>query len=181
MNDNEIVRLLQNRNEFGLEALIDKYAAYVGTIIRRIILPALSENDAEELAADVFISVWRSPVSLSAKNLKSYLAAAARNKALSRLRTVRKFEPIDDEFLTASGDLESETDKRLLGEALAAALAEMEVSDREILIGTYYYCKSLKESAAELGITEGAVKTRLFRARERLKKILTERGIIYES
>ena len=181
MNDNEIVRLLQNGNELGLEAIIDKYAAYIGTIIRRIILPALSENDVEELAADVFISVWRSPVSLSAENLKSYLAATARNKALSRLRTVRKFEPIDDEYLTASGDLESETDKRLLGEALAAALAEMEASDREILIGTYYYCKSLKETAFGLGITEGAAKTRLFRARERLKKILTERGIIYES
>ena len=181
MKDDEIVRLLKNGKERGLEALIDKYAAYVGTIIRRIILPAMSENDVEELSADVFIAVWKNPGNLTAGNLKPYLAAAARNKAMSRLRTAKQWQPIDEEFLTAEGDFESEADKRLLAEALSAALNEMEAPDREILIGTYYYCRSLKESAAELGITEGAAKTRLFRARERLKKILTERGIVYES
>ena len=181
MKDDEILRLLQSGKERGLEALIDKSAAYVGTIIRRIILPSMSENDAEELTADVFMAIWRDPRKLTAENLKPYLAAAARNKALSRLRTAKQWQPIDEEFLTAEGDFESESDKRLLAEALSAALSEMEASDREILIGTYYYCHSLKESAAELGITEGAAKTRLFRARERLKKILTERGFVYES
>ena len=181
MKDDEIVLLLQSGEESGLEALIDKYAAYVGTIIRRIILPALSENDAEELAADVFMAIWRNPQKLTAENLKPYLAAAARNKALSRLRTAKQRQPIDEEFLTVEGDFETEADRRLLAEALSAALSEMEASDREILVGTYYYCRSLKESAEELGITDGAAKTRLFRARERLKKILTERGFVYES
>ncbi|MDE6745451.1 MAG: RNA polymerase sigma factor, partial [Oscillospiraceae bacterium] len=41
-------------------------------------------------------------------------------------------------------------------------------------------CRTLKETAEELKITEEAAKTRLFRARSRLKKILTERGIVYE-
>ncbi|MCH5192543.1 MAG: RNA polymerase sigma factor [Oscillospiraceae bacterium] len=180
MKDEEIVRCLQNGKENGLEALIDKYAAYVGTIIRRIILPSMSESDAEELASDVFIAVWRDPGKLTGKNLRPYLAAAARNKALSRLRTAKQWQPIEDELLTAEGDFEKETDRRLLADALSAALEEMEASDREILVVTYYYCRSLKETAFGLGITEGAAKTRLFRARERLKKILTERGIVYE-
>ena len=181
MKDNEIVHLLQGGKERGLEALIDKYAAYVGTIIRRIILPFMSENDVEELSADVFIAVWKNPGNLTAGNLRSYLASAARNKALSRIRTAKQWDPIDEESLTAAGNFETEADRLLLAEALSAALNEMEAPDREILIGTYYYCRSLKESAAELGITEGAAKTRLFRARERLKKILTERGFVYES
>lgn len=181
MNDKEIVRLLKGGKVRGLEALVDKYAAYVGTVIRRIVLPALSESDAEELAADVFTAMWRNPKTLTAENLRPYLASAARNKALSRLRTARQWQPLDDdEFLTAAGDIENEADKRLLAEALAAALAELEDPDRDILVRTYYYCKSLKETAGELGITEGAAKTRLFRARARLKKILTERGIVYE-
>ena len=181
MKDEEIVRCLQNGKENGLEALIDKYAAYVGTVIRRVILPELSENDVEELASDVFIAVWRSPGKLTGENLRPYLAAAARNKALSRLRTSRQWQPIEEESLSANGDFENEADRHLLAEALSAALKEMEAPDRDILVGTYYYCRSLKETAAELGITEGAAKTRLFRARERLKKILTERGIVYEN
>lgn len=75
---------------------------------------------------------------------------------------------------------ENETDRRLLAEALSEAMGQLEDSDREILASTYYYCRTLKETAEELGITENAAKTRLFRARARLKKILTERGIVYE-
>ena len=180
MKDEEIVRRLKKGDVRGLESLIDKYAAYVGTVIRRIVLPALSESDAEELAADVFTAVWRNPKTLTAENLKPYLAAAARNKSLSRLRSSKQRQPPDDELLSVSADIESEADKRLLAEALANALEEMESSDREILVWTYYYCRTLKETAAELQITEGAAKTRLFRARSRLKKILTERGIVYE-
>ncbi|MDE6600385.1 MAG: sigma-70 family RNA polymerase sigma factor, partial [Oscillospiraceae bacterium] len=78
MNDKEIVRRLKSGDVRGLESLIDRYAAYVGTIIRRIVLPVLSASDAEELAADVFTAVWRSPKMLTAENLKPYLAAAAR-------------------------------------------------------------------------------------------------------
>lgn len=180
MKDEEIVRRLKKGDVRGLESLIDKYAAYVGTVIRRTVLPALSESDAEELAADVFISVWRNPKTLTAENLKPYLAAAARNKSLSRLRSSKQWQPPDDELLSLSADIESEADKRLLAEALSDALEEMESSDREILVGTYYYCRTLKETAKKLQITEGAAKTRLFRARSRLKKILTERGIVYE-
>lgn len=180
MQDKEAVRLLKSGKVGGLEAIIEKYAAYVGTIIRRIVLPALSESDVEELSADVFTAVWRNPDSVTADNLRPYLAAAARNKALSRLRTLKEWQPLEDEFITAEGDIENETDKRLLAAALAAALEELEVSDREILVDTYYYCRPLKETAAKLEITETAAKTRLFRARNRLKKILTERGIAYE-
>lgn len=183
MNDEEIVRRLKKGDVRGLERLIEKYAAYAGTIIRRIVLPVLSESDAEEIAADVFTAVWRNPKTLTAENLKPYLAAAARNRSLSRLRSAKQamqWQPLDDELLSVSADIESEADKRLLAEALAGALAEMESSDRGILVSTYYYCRPLKETAAELQITEGAAKTRLFRARARLKKILTERGIAYE-
>lgn len=179
MQDKEAVRLLKSGKVKGLEALIEKYAAYVSTVIRRIVLPALSESDIEELSADVFTAVWRNPNSVTADNIKSYLAAAARNKALSRLRTLKEWQPPDDEFLSVA-DVESEADKRLLAESLASALEELENSDRKILVETYYYCRPLKETAAKLEITENAAKTRLFRARSRLKKILTERGIVYE-
>lgn len=180
MNDKETVRLLKKGNAKGLESLIEKYAAYAGTIIRRIVLPVLSESDVEELTADVFTAVWRNPKALTAENLRPYLAAAARNAALSRIRTLKDWQPLDDEFIMVCGNIENETDRRLLAEALAEAMDQLEDSDRKILVETYYYCHTLKETANELGITENAAKTRLFRARARLKKILTERGIVYE-
>lgn len=180
MTDKGIVRSIQNGNVRGLEELMNKYAAYVGTIVRRMVLPSLSESDAEEITADVFVSMWRNPDQLTAENLKSYLAATARNRSMSRLRSAKQFQPLDEEVLEVRGDVEKEVDRRLLARALAEALAEMERSDRDILVNTYYYCHSLKEIAAEWEITEGAAKTRLFRARSRLKKILMKRGIVYE-
>lgn len=69
MNDKETVRILKSGKVNGLEFLIDKYYAYVGTIIRRIVLPVLSESDVEELAADVFAAVWKSSKVITAEDV----------------------------------------------------------------------------------------------------------------
>ncbi len=181
MKDDDIVTRIKNKDVRGLEELIRRYGNYVGSVIRRVILPSLSESDAEELTADVFTAVWKRSERLTGENLKSYLAAAARNKAVSRLRTVREVLPLDEEIAVPDGSFENETDRRLLAEALKSALEAMEPSDRKILTDVYYYCRSVREVAEEAGISETAAKTRLFRARGRLKKILTERGFVYEN
>ena len=69
MNDKEIVRRLKSGDVRGLESLIDKYASYVGTIIRRIVLSTLSESDAEELVVNAFTTIRCNPKMLTEKNL----------------------------------------------------------------------------------------------------------------
>ncbi len=181
MTDEEIIGMLRHKKAKGLDALIDRYGRYICTIIKRIIMPELSEHDAEELAADVFVAVWQNPQGLTADNIRKYLAAAARNKAISRMRTYRSNLPLDSELFVSDDDVEFETEKAITSENLLSALNDMDTDDKMLLIQTYYYCRPLSETAITLGITECAAKTRLFRARKKLKNILEERGITNEN
>jgi RNA polymerase sigma-70 factor (ECF subfamily) len=63
---------------------------------------------------------------------------------------------------------------RDLQELLRAALFRLAERDREVLILRHLEQLSVKEIAAVLGITEGAVKVRHVRALERLRQVLDE-------
>lgn len=181
MTDEEIIGMLRRKKAKGLDALIDRYGRYICTIIKRIIMPELSEQDAEELTADVFVAVWKNPQRLTADNIRKYLAAVARNKAISRMRTYRSNLQLDSELFVSDDDVEFETERVITSEKLLSALNDMDTDDKMLLIQTYYYCRPLSETAITLGITECAAKTRLFRARKKLKNILEERGITNEN
>ena len=49
---------LQHGKEDALVWFIDKYTPYVCTVIRYIIGAAMSEQDVEEVASDVFLTLW---------------------------------------------------------------------------------------------------------------------------
>ena len=55
----------------------------------------------------------------------------------------------------------------------------MKQEDKEIFMSYYYYAKSIKEIANTLKIAETKVKSRLFRIRQKLKKVLEKRGYHY--
>lgn len=56
---------------------IGQYNRYVASIIRAVLGKTCREEDAEELTADVFYSVFRRAGSISAGKLQAYLGAAA--------------------------------------------------------------------------------------------------------
>ncbi|MBB5785809.1 SigE family RNA polymerase sigma factor [Jiangella mangrovi] len=55
---------------------------------------------------------------------------------------------------------------------LIDALARLEPKDRVVLVLRYWEDRSVEETAAELGLSAGAVRSRSFRALERLRSVL---------
>lgn len=166
----------------GLQALMATYQAYVGTIIRNITRSSLSEQDVEELTADTFFAVWQTTDKLQAGKVRAYLAAIARNKAKSRLRSLSETIPLEEEaILLETADLEQEVEHTLLSEALQDTITTLSATDRDILIRYYYYYQRIPEIAEELQLSVSAVKVRLHRARKKLKQLLIERGYVYET
>ena len=175
MRESRLTTLLQLQKPEGLQALISIYQAYVGTIIRNITRSSLSEQDVEELTADTFFAVWQTTDKLQAGKVRAYLAAIARNKAKSRLRSLSETIPFEEE------DLEQEVEHTLLSEALQDTIRNLSATDRDILIRYYYYYQRIPEIAEELRLSVSAVKVRLHRARKKLKQLLIERGYVYET
>jgi RNA polymerase sigma-70 factor (ECF subfamily) len=72
----------------------------------------------------------------------------------------------------ASGEPGAELDRRELGERLDSALKSLPEAYRSVVVMRDVYGLALGEVGEQLGISEGAAKVRLFRARQKLKQML---------
>ena len=181
MQERNLIRRLKQHQPQALEELIQTYSPYVGTIVRNIIGKYLSESDVEELTADVFVAVWEHADQVKPGKLTGFLAAIARNRAKNRIRSYH--ETVDLEYLVqvcAADDVEQSIDQKILAEMLQDVLNMLSAKDREILVRYYYYYESVKQVAAEMQMSESAVKMRMSRARKKMQQELIDKGYAYE-
>jgi RNA polymerase sigma-70 factor (ECF subfamily) len=133
---------------------------------------------AEDVTHDCFLSLIRKPENFhpGRASLRTYLFAAARNLALKHFRSSGRETGLDEvteepQLSPRQGPL-----RRLLDEELAAevrkAVSSLPPLQREALILFEYEGLSLNDVAEITGADVGAVKGRLYRARERLKSVL---------
>lgn len=165
MQERNLIRRLKQHQPQALEELIQTYSPYVGTIVRNIIGKYLSESDVEELTADVFVAVWEHADQVKPGKLRSY------------------HETVDLEDLVqvcAADDVEQSIDQKILAEMLQDVLNMLSAKDREILVRYYYYYESVKQVAAEMQMSESAVKMRMSRARKKMQQELIDKGYAYE-
>jgi RNA polymerase sigma-70 factor (ECF subfamily) len=173
-----LLRAVRSGSENALEQIIDKYTAYVCVIVRGALGGAVTHEDIEELASDVFFALWENADKMKKANLKAYLGAIARNKAKNRLRQVAENLPLDDETIADDGDTPEDTlivaDER---QTVKSAILSMDAPDREIFLRHYYDSQTVSAIAEETGITESAVKHRLIRGREKLRQIIDREAL----
>jgi len=102
----------------------------------------------------------------------------ARNHCYDQLRR-RGPQPTPDDEATSLAVERSPTVHEKLEEAetlrhLESALSTLPASDREVLSLYYVQKKKTKEIAEVLGVAPGTIMARLFRAREKLRRVLAE-------
>ena len=85
MTDAKALSRLRQGDEEALGWLIERYSAYVGTIVQNILRDSMSQADVEEVTSDVFFALWRSSQQAEPLYLKGYLGRIARNMALIQI------------------------------------------------------------------------------------------------
>ena len=126
---------------------------------------------AEDITQECFLALVRAPERFNAVRgtVKTYLFSIARNLALKQYRDHRAEEPLEDsevpEIVDPRGSLEVST-------AVASAVADLPMLQQEALILFEYEGATLEEIAQIVGADVGTVKSRLHRARERLRRTL---------
>jgi RNA polymerase sigma-70 factor (ECF subfamily) len=120
---------------------------------------------AEDIAQECFLALVRAPGRFdpSRGTLKKYLFAIARNLVLNHYRDERPEAPLPDLLTNPSPDLDL---------AVSQAVAALSSLQQEALVLFEYEGFTLEEIAEITGADIGAVKSRLHRARERLKRML---------
>jgi RNA polymerase sigma-70 factor (ECF subfamily) len=172
-----LARMAQG-DESGLAWLIQTYTGYVSAIVWNILCPSLSRQDAEEVVADVFMTLWQYAKAPQPEKVKGYLGRIARSRAIDRLRREKFDLSLEYDSLEISAD---STETVVLAQERKAllhkALADMPPVYREIMIRHYYYCQSTVAIAADMGMKPDTVRQRLRRGRLFLRESLQEGGI----
>lgn len=122
-----------------------------------------NEQDAEEVAVATFLRFWRSAGRYRGDcSLKSYLTRITLNLAKDRIRASDTPEEIP---LLPEADVEHP-----LMERVRDGMLQLATEDREILALYYLEETSYEELMDMLGVSYDVVRTRLVRARQRLRR-----------
>ena len=141
-----------------------------------------SASAAEDVTQECFLSILRRPEAFRAEraSLRTYLCAIARHLALKNLRKRGQETLVDDPPEVAGGasavpgadPLRSVVEAEE-AEAVRAAVLALPPLQREAVVLFEYQEMSLADVAAVCDTDVGTVKSRLYRARERLRRTLT--------
>ena len=151
-----------------IEQLIDTYSDY---LYRIAFIYTKDRLVAEEVVQDVFMNYYHTANQFRGEaSLKTYLVKMTINRSYDYLRSWKNKKLTILEFFqgTTIGTEQLYVEKELRAEITAAVLT-LPVKDREVLLLYYYEEMTVFEIAELLEIAVSTVKSRLQRARTKLK------------
>ena len=175
LSDQELMRLVQAGDVSPAAEIFDRYSSRIYNFAYRFLRNSEAAEDAtqevfvkmlkhaNQFHGDAKLSTWL--FSITANWCRDYLRKAD-NKAKEAEEVLYSI-PAPSE-LAPDRNLERRQDEQMIQKALAALTPEQ----REAILLSRYQGLSYAEIAQISGCSEGAVKTRVFRAMETLKKAL---------
>jgi len=165
-----------------IESLHTQY----GDRIRRYLERLVGANDADDLAQDVFEKAQRGMKTFRGDSrVLTWLYPVATNVAIDRLRTAGRrvdperedddADPLEAALAEHAGDvrsLEGELDRTQMRECILGVVDQLPTSQRAAILLGELRGLSDRELADALGVSLGAAKIRLHRARRALKAAL---------
>ncbi len=174
--DNIYIKRVLDGDRDAFAFLVDKYKSMVFTLALRI---TNDRTEAEEVAQDTFIKAFQSLKSFQGKaKFSSWLYRIVYNTGISHIRKQdRGRVSLDETNVPDALYTDSKKNYESLTEAerkkyLEAALNVLEEDERMFVVLYYYEEKELDEIAGIAGITKTNTKVKLYRARQKMLKVL---------
>jgi RNA polymerase sigma factor (sigma-70 family) len=173
-------RFVATRDEAAFEVVVWRHGPMVLSTCRRVLR---HEQDAEDSFQATFLALARKAGSIGKRQaLASWLYKVAFRIALEAKRSRQK--PFTLDRITAGGPIDGLIDEAIVRDV--AHCVDEEVNRlperyRVPIILCYFEDKTYEEAGRILGCPRGTVAIRLTRARERLRKRFTRRGLALSS
>ncbi|WP_297720683.1 RNA polymerase sigma factor [Intestinimonas sp.] len=186
MTEQEWVERARKGDETAFEALVTAHEKRIYNLCRRLVG---NPEDAAELTQEAFLNAWRGLARFQGESaFGTWLYRLASNACIDFLRKEKRRQGLSmtvsledeeerqvelpDERYTPEGELERTEARR----AVAEGLERLTPEHRQVLVMREINGLSYAEICAVLGLEEGTVKSRIARARNALRKVLTEQG-----
>jgi len=141
-------------------------------------------DDGADLISQTFLACVEGRDRIEGDNVRAYLFAVARRRLADHFRK-RARTPLVDFAMSSLADLATgpatEASRRQRGELLREGMAQIPLDDQIALELAYFEGMSTREIAGVLEIPENTVRSRLSRAREKLRGVLTTLGTAEEA
>ena len=175
--DHALIRAIAQGDEFAMDEL---YARHGPGLLAYLSSRLGNRQWAEEVLQEVMLAVWQSASGFRGESrVYTWMIIIARNRAINAFQRDKSLsdKPLDDETgaIPAQSDAVLEHNAQL--DELRAALTKLSDEHQETLELVFFHGLSNLETAAVLNISSGTVKSRLFRAKVRLREWLEEKEI----
>ncbi|MCH5353181.1 MAG: sigma-70 family RNA polymerase sigma factor [Acutalibacter sp.] len=174
MGEQEIVELLLQKSEQGMDALLLHY----GPLMKYIIAPIVkSPQDREDCLSEAAMRVWDKIEQFRHErgSWSAWLTAVTRNTALNYARKNFRHgsaEDLSEDLPSPALTPEEIVLQKERRDAVEHALNHLSAKDRLLFYRKYYYRQSTAQIASELGLSERAVEGKLYRLKKQLRRML---------
>lgn len=153
----------------------EAYAAHAGELYGFAMRSLGDSGLAEEAVQETFLRAWRAGARFDPQigSLRTWLFAILRNVVIDLGRARSSRPPV------AEGGIEPAVEpfeEALLSWQVEEAMRRIGEQHRRVLVETYYRGRPYAEVAAELGVPEGTVKSRVYYGLRALRVALEEIG-----
>jgi RNA polymerase sigma factor (sigma-70 family) len=178
MNDDLTLlrEFVQKHSETAFAALVERHLNLVYSVALR---QGNTAHQAEEITQAVFILLARKAATLDENIiLAGWLCRTARFVG-ANARTVRhrRQQREQEAFMQFNASESTAVVWEQLAPLLDDAMAQLNQKEHDALVLRFFENKNFAEVAAHTGVSEAAAKKRVYRALEKLQKILSRRGI----
>ena len=184
MTENELVQAARRGDDRAFEELVRTYEKKVYHLALRM---CGNQEDAYEVAQEAFLSAWRGMKFFRGdSSFSTWLYRLTSNAAIDFMRRERRQNAPDsvslddEEVYTEPADSapspHQQAERSELRQALAEGLRTLSPEHRQVLLLRELQGLSYEEIAQALDLDLGTVKSRIARAREKLRKYLVSSG-----
>lgn len=157
--------------------LVERYQKPVFALLHRMMGQG-GNQCVDDLAQETFLAVFRSLPTFSTQGrarLSTWILTIASRRAIDALRRPHPTQALEEEHLSATGSRADEGARlSSLAEALARSVRSLEPDVRAVFLLREYHEFDYEAIAHALGVELGTVKSRLARARRRVREALSE-------
>ena len=169
-SDARLVALVRQGHERAFEAIVERYRKPLHRHVRRV----LPESRAEDALQQAFLKAWSSlQEGADVRELRPWLYRIAQNTALDALKRAGYDYDELTESLGSPGGPEADLERRTVMRETLAGLAALPENQREALLRTAVGGDSRAQIAHDLGVSDGAVRALVHRARTTLRAAAT--------
>jgi len=166
-SDQRLAELVGKGHERAFEAIVHRYRRPLLSYCRRM---GLSDSRAEDVVQQSLLKAWLALQSgTSVRELRPWLYRIAHNTAVNAIRSFRDDSAVLDATSPDQLSGESELERRIAARAALSDVAALPPMQRDAILMSAIDGRSHDEVALAMGISSGAVRGLLYRARAALR------------